>query len=601
MKPWLLFLAVAILPIAASSQTQETGARALTVEVFSTHRLTSLTMTPLGGNEWIQSCQGCGKKAVGSALTAAAQPNGFEIFLSSQSHTPGPPLREAGLDGAFRMQAQDGAEIEAAGIWKLKYEQGRLRLLLTLDSERYVAYALNGEAAADEPEESLKAMAVAIRTYALENANRHASEGFNLCDSTHCQALRFGNISPKIEEAVLETAGETLWFHNQRATVFYTQNCGGETEDAHSVWPQLNAPYLKSHSDPYCLRHISSKWHADIPVGQMQAVLRAEGWKLSPRIDEIRVVKRTAAHRAQMVEVSGAGIRVPIAASSFRFAINRSLGWNQIRSDWYTVTLNNGVAHFDGQGYGHGVGLCQAGAFQMAVEGHSYRDILEFYFPSTRVGITPQDHGWQSVQGFEWTLRTVAQQPALLEEGNTAWKKAQSLFPVQVALKPVVFQFPTTELFRQSTNEPGWILAATHGTKIFLQPENVLRKGPEGGTLLHEFLHVLVDSEASSHAPLWLREGLVEALADGSTKQAIGEPAGPLDSVEFDAALVHPANLTQSQRAHANAAELTRELLSQYGLQQVRQWLRSGTVPSEALMRLPQIHQRPEPRSSTPR
>ena len=84
-------------------------------------------------------------------------------------------------------------------------------MLLTLPSENYVMAALNGEAAPDEPMASLKAMAISMRTFALENAGRHRAEGFDLCDSTHCQALRLGKVRPEVERAVRETAGETLW------------------------------------------------------------------------------------------------------------------------------------------------------------------------------------------------------------------------------------------------------------------------------------------------------------------------------------------------------------------------------------------------------
>jgi peptidoglycan hydrolase-like amidase len=166
---------------------------------------------------------------------------------------------------------------------ELSVAHGEMRVVLTLDSERYVALALNGEAGASEPLESLKAMAVVVRTYALENADRHAKEGFNLCDSTHCQALRFGKLLPAMERAVLETAGETLWFGARRASVFYAQNCGGQTEDASQIWRRPREPYLVSHADPWCTRHGAAQWHAEIPVEQMRSVFRSEGWNLPGR------------------------------------------------------------------------------------------------------------------------------------------------------------------------------------------------------------------------------------------------------------------------------------------------------------------------------
>ncbi len=558
----------------------DASARALTVEVFSARMISSLNVTPAGKNESMRMCAECRARAVTAPFTA--KPRGDGVVLSS-----GDKAREVELEGAFRMKPEGQAEgIGAAGVWRLITAHGEMRVLLTLDSERYVSLALHGEAGANEPLESLKAMAVVVRTYALENADRHKSEGFNLCDSTHCQALRFGETPATVERAVLETAGETLWYDGRRAKVFYAQNCGGRSEDASQVWPGVTAPYLRSHIDPWCTRHGVAEWNAEIPVEKVRGVFRSEGWTLPERVDAVRIVKRTDAGRAELLEFSGASARVPVAAGSLRFAVDRALGWNKLRSDWYTVTLSDGVLHFKGRGYGHGVGLCQAGAAEMAAEGHAAGEILSFYFPGTRVGVTAQDRGWESSHGAGWTLwTTVASSADLLREGDVAWGKARALYPPRVPTQPEVRQLPTTELFRQTTSEPGWILASTRGAKIFLQPEAVLTKsGSEEETLLHEFLHVLVESEASAQAPLWLREGVVEAVA-GAVR---GQAEAAMKIGDLDEALARPVNDAESQRAHAQAGKLAGALIDRYGLEQVRQWLRAGSVPPGVVMTLAQ-------------
>ncbi|MGC2298629.1 MAG: SpoIID/LytB domain-containing protein [Acidobacteriaceae bacterium] len=556
-------------------QEREQGARALTVEIFSARRIASLSVTPAGKNETFRVCSSCRAKAVTAPFMAKLKSG--EIALSSGEHA-----REVELEGAFRIKPDGADAVAAAGRWKLTVTRGELRVLLTIDSERYVALVLRGEAGANEPIESLKAMAVVARTYALEDPDRHGKDGFNLCDSTHCQALRFGQPSATAERAVLETTGETLWYGARRARVFYTQNCGGETEDASQAWRIPREPYLAAHADPWCTRHGASAWHAEIPAEQMRAVFRSEGWALPERVDGVRIVQRTNSGRAEKLEFAGAGERVPVAASSFRFALDRALGWNELRSDWYTISLSNGVVHFEGRGYGHGVGLCQAGAAEMAAEGHASGDILSFYFPGTQVGITSQDRGWSSTRGAGWTLWTATPSAQLLKEGNAAWGKAAALFSPRKPVQPEVWQLPTTELFRQTAHEPGWMLASAQGAKAFLQPAAVLeRSGREEETLQHEFLHVLVESEASAQAPLWLREGLVEALAERVAGQSTGQ--GASDARNLDAALARPESEAESQRAHVQAARLARALVARYGLNQVRQWLRSGSVPDVAI------------------
>jgi stage II sporulation protein D len=434
----------------------------------------------------------------------------------------------------------------------------------------------------------LKAMAIAVRTYALENADRHRNEGFGLCDSTHCQVLKFGQQSAQVERAVQETAGETLWYDGRRATVFYTQNCGGQSEAARSAWPGVGAQYLSSHPDPWCMRHGAAVWHAEIPVEQVRGVFRSEGWKAPAHIDAVRVTKRTDAGRAVQLEFAGDGATVPVTASSFRFAMDRMLGWNQLRSDWFTVTLSSGALHFEGHGYGHGVGLCQAGATEMAAEGHSAPEILSFYFPGTRVGVTAEDRGWSAARGTGWTLWATgggAETAELVREGNSAWVKAEALFAPQGRVQPEVWEMPSTELFRQTTAEPGWMLASSAGTRVFLQPEAVLNQNRgEGLTLVHEFLHVLVESEAAAQAPLWLREGVVEALAQDSDSS---DGAGRTVSMAaLEAALTRPASQAESQWAHVAAKKMARAMIAQFGLAQVRQWLRTGSVPEAVVMRV---------------
>jgi len=536
------------------------SARELTVELFSTRTLKSLTVTPLGQQvEWA--------------------PDGLRL-------SSGTPVKQISLGGSFRVRAGPGdpQEISAAGRWTIAWRRDGLRVLLTLPSEDYVIAALNGEAAPDEPMASLKAMAISIRTFAMENASRHNAEGFGLCDSTHCQALRLGKARPEVERAVRETAGETLWFGGRRAHVYYTQHCGGMSEAAAGVWPAEHAAYLAgNHADPYCLRRSPAEWRARIDLARLSTIFRAQGWQTPSPISAIRVTRRSATGRAELLEVTGRGAPAELSASSFRFAVDRALGWNQMRSDWYTVSLSGVALEMKGRGYGHGVGLCQAGAWQMAAEGHSDTEILSFYFPGAVAGITPAGDGWRSVAGVGWTLLTTGPAGGLVAEGNAAWAKAQSLFG-SPADAPTVEELPSTELFRQTTGEPGWMLASTRGSHVFLQPAAVRQNN--GGTealLLHEFLHVLVEQQAGEKTPLWLREGLVEILANSGKTGSEFWVAMP--AKELDAALAHPADAAASRQAHQVAARMAALLCTRYGMAAVRDFLRNG-VPIEVLNRL---------------
>jgi stage II sporulation protein D len=548
----------------ASAPPAPVSARALTVELWAAQSVTHLTATPLANP--------------GTPLQVEWQQDGLRT-------SSGKTLKHLELSGNFRLQANHAPDVVAAGSWAIIWRRDGLRVLLTLPSEAYVLAALNGEAAPDEPLASLKAMAISMRTFALVNANRHQTDGFGLCDSTHCQALRLGKPRPEVERAVRETAGETLWSDGQRAHIYYTQHCGGMSESAAAVWPAEQAAYLAGHrADPYCLRRSSAEWHAQIPLTQLSQICREQGWRIPSPIEAIRVIRHSPAGRAELLEVTGRGAPAQLSASSFRFAVDRALGWNQMRSDWYTAGVAGDSLDIKGRGYGHGVGLCQAGSYEMAAEGHSGSEILNFYFPGAVAGITPADRGWQKVNGAGWTLLTTDPGTGLLAIGNAAWARAQSLLGESAAAHgPTVQDLPTTELFRQTTGEPGWMLASTRGSKVFLQPASVRKNnGGDEALLLHEFLHVLVEQQAGANAPLWLREGLVETLASPD-KQRWELP--DLPPSEVDAALAHPADANVSRRAHQAAARMAALLCARYGIATVRRYLSTG-VPSEAIKSL---------------
>ena len=535
---------------AVFAATTPEGARTLTIRVGTTRTLHSLTITPLDRN---------------------VPPGPRVIEWQPQ---PSKPLV---LSGNYRLASPSGWEVTAAGIWDISWQRDGFRILLTLPSERYVVAALSGEAAPDEPLASLKAMAITIRTFALENAARHSAQGFGLCDSTHCQALRFVAVRPEVERAVRETAGETLWFHSHRASVYYTQHCGGESEAASSVWPRERDSYLPGRRlDPYCLRRSSAAWHATLPLNQLSKILRDQNWRTPAQIERVEVTTRTQTGRADHIEITGRGASATLSASSLRFAVDRAAGWNQMRSDWYTTQVVGANLEVSGKGYGHGVGLCQAGAYQMAVEGRSDTEILNFYFPGLTPAITPAAQRWHSTPAHGWTLLSTGSPTDLVQQGNAAWAKAQKLFPGDPAqAKPVVQELPNSELFRQWSHQPGWMLASTRGNLVLLQPSATRRPGPALETLLvHEFLHVLVEQQASNKAPLWLREGLPELLADPHQR-----PLFDLSAAQVETALAHPQNAEIARHAHQVAGSMAAQLRTRYGLTALRSFLRDGIPP----------------------
>lgn len=563
---WALWLVVLSASLSAfATPSGDGGGRDVSVALFSTRSLHAVTVTPLVGHSWVAHCAQCAHEPLTASLHVARP---MEVFAG----------------GTLRLTDDaNGEGRTATGLWHLRAcRQGNeieIDVVLTLPSERYVAAVLNAEAAPDEPVQSLRALAILARTYALNGSHFTAQPNHltaNLCDSTQCQAMLPGPVSQAIDDATGETAGEALWFGDHRAEVFFSQSCGGLTEDAGAVWPNLrNVPYLRSHADPYCLRRDTTAWHTEIPLDKLAEIARAEGWHVPANVVAAHVAEHSPSHRALRIAFTGGnGATSIVSASALRFGIGRALGWNRVRSDAYGLGVRNGALVFDGRGHGHGVGLCQEGAAEMATEGKSAREILAFYFPETEVRISRSDEGWQETRTGTLTLRATQ---SLTAERKTAleqmWSAAQRRFPPRHAITPEIVFAPTTEVFRQLTTQPGWVLASTRGSTIVYRAEAAFHAHGQdaSATLLHEMLHVLVEAEAGQRAPLWLREGLVEMLAGESDR---GANAMSADAIER--ALAHADSLRASERAHLAAAARVRALVGRYGLPAVRGWLSSG-------------------------
>ena len=178
---------------------------------------------------------------------------------------------------------------------------------------------------------------------------------------------------------------------------------------------------------------------------------------------------------------------------------------------------------------------------------------------------------------------TITLDAELTEALQLAWQQALSLLPPSSdPTRPTIIVAPTTELFRQLTASPGYLLAVTRSNQITLQPLPILKRyGPIEPLLLHELLHTLIESQSTDKAPFWLREGLAEALAD--IRSPYAPPKSSIATVEQ--ILADPPSLAAYQQAHRDAAAFVRTLGHTYNLTVMRQWLREG-VPPQVLVTL---------------
>jgi stage II sporulation protein D len=540
------------------------SAQDVRVRLYTTRPPEALSIRALDGEVRWRACPAC------------AETRGHELAIGTGFENGRPDLF---VTGHYELRPANGPIFSGTYPAHIEGRAGHLLVTVTMPLEEYVAAVLIAESGDFENVESQKAMAVVARTYAMRFMGQHTKDGFDFCDTTHCQVFGWKGASAAIRAAVSATHGEVLQFEGKLAQTFYHQNCGGMTAAAREAWPAVSEAYLTSHADTYCAARGILKWESPIRVPDLDRALRAAGLTMPAGWHEIEVVSRSESGRAQRLKISdGAGGNAPISASTFRFAVNRELGWNKIRSDLYDVRNSGEQIVFFGRGSGHGVGMCQAGAEEMAREGKSYREILSFYYPQTQIGAigTADGANWQKRSSerigllstqpdVDSKLLPIAERILKEDEDAIGWKASAGL-QLQV--------YATLGSYRDTTGQPGWVAASTRGKTIRLQPLAELQKRSiVETTLRHEIFHVLVEMKAKAATPLWFREGVVLFLSNPDA--AITAAAGMTDD-QIEAVLRQPRNRDEVRRAYAAAQGRVAALVQDHGKETVLGWLSAG-------------------------
>jgi stage II sporulation protein D len=408
----------------------------------------------------------------------------------------------------------------------------------TLAMEEYVAAVLAGESSSF-PLEAMKAMAIAARTYAAANRGRHKAQGWDFCDTSHCQNLRFDSPNGLMRSALDATEGILLWFAGRPAQTYYHRHCGGVTQAAHDQWAQPPVPYLPQQQDTFCLTAGKAPWRVETEARRIEIANRAPSGRVATLLVD---------GRPKSVELMSAELRLVSA--------------------WFDIREQGGRLVLEGFGAGHGVGLCQTGAAERAKKGHTWKQILAFYYPGAKPGVTAQGFEWSRLGGERvdmWSTRP-SQDGAVLGIAEKVLHDAESRVGRRYEGRPSLRVYPSVAAYRDATGEPGWIAASTRGSTVRLQPAQVLRsKGVLESTLLHEMLHVVIEQRARPNLPEWFREGLVLWLADPNRPASGGT-----------ATMGNPRTESEQRRAYEAARSRVKQLVEKNGRTVVLSWLERG-------------------------
>ncbi|MHB1025286.1 MAG: SpoIID/LytB domain-containing protein [Desulfobacteria bacterium] len=271
------------------------------------------------------------------------------------------------------------------GRVRLLARKGELLAVAVVPLEAYVAAVLSREAPPRFHPEALAALAVAVRTYAVGAAAKPRDPAYDVVCGVEDQVFDGMDGVPAVfREAADRTRGQVVRYRGELARTVYHSTCGGRTEDAGSVWGK-DIPYLRAQFCGDCADSPVYRWEYRMSETEGRRVAKALG--VPPGKDlGIAVTGRTPTGRASRVRISSGGVSRELQAAEFR----KAAGYAKVRSLKMEIVHVAGEWRFTGEGWGHGVGLCQYGANGMARRGAGFREILARYYPGTEiVGETP--------------------------------------------------------------------------------------------------------------------------------------------------------------------------------------------------------------------
>ncbi len=250
-----------------------------------------------------------------------------------------------------------------------------------VDLEQYLYSVLGGEMSGNWPQEALKAQAVVARSYALHKRQYSANAVYDLGDTTQWQVYRgVKDESSGTQLAVNATAGQVLTYNQAIIEAVFHSSSGGCTENVEDVWMQP-LPYLRSVKDNYDQGAPVFQWSQPVTQSTLSDLAPGVGRVRDVKVDRAtpsckRVVTMRLIGEKGSTTISGERLQAALGLKSTFFSIVPQV--NQMASK-STRQPEPGFV-INGSGFGHGLGMSQWGAYNMARQGLSYQQIMGHYY-----------------------------------------------------------------------------------------------------------------------------------------------------------------------------------------------------------------------------
>ena len=329
----------------------------------------------------------------GILVTTARQGQRWTSHVLQVTATHQSPIRCRGTDyeGALLVHLRESSP------------RGRLDVVNHLPMEHYLPGVLDRELYRHWHPSAFRAQAIAARSYALHTMETRRRRHYDVESTTADQAYGGMTSNAKALKAVAATRGQILTYAGQVLPAYYSSACGGIGQDAAAAFPRgLDIPPLHGRRHGHWCRKSSYFRWGPVIRDKSHFERRLRAWARDRRhalrtlqtIVSLKVVKRNRAGRAAKVAIlDSAGRTFPLSAESMRLAANFETPGlepldpkSRLPSAEASISVTASRIRFQGgQGFGHGVGMCQFGSQAQAVAGHDPHTILGYYYPGATI------------------------------------------------------------------------------------------------------------------------------------------------------------------------------------------------------------------------
>ncbi|MBO8205389.1 SpoIID/LytB domain-containing protein [Prochlorococcus marinus] len=321
------------------------------------------------------------------------------------------------LEGPIHIYADEEIKINNVNFGKNFYliqdSYGTWTLIQEIKFDDYLKGVLPHEIGPSSPLEALKAQAVIARTWGIFNSHRFHMDKYHLCISTQCQVYKPPKITnEKVQKAIDATSNLILTYENQPINAFYHGSNGGVSATAGESWQMQDYSYFNSFIDCsesfnkifklpilseselnnfldfateqfYGSNHSLFRWNKKISSLKIKdKLIKNKLININEHVLELNAIERGASGRVTKLEIRTTKINKSIVL--VKDDIRRVLSF--IPSNLFTINkLSDDLWLLRGGGFGHGVGLSQSGAIEMAELGSSYEQILNHYYRGAKL------------------------------------------------------------------------------------------------------------------------------------------------------------------------------------------------------------------------